>query len=258
MTQEKQPAGLYDFLYRDQSRFGSFYAQLFAGRLSAIERSSSERRQKDLTGKAGFAGFGGERKSVTDVQELHKEVIDPHDLVTLDVLAQLKETNRLRDDPAAAPHGAILLMHGSIVFIDRGMVEIAKVFWDTMIDAEKQKSKAKRDHNVITALGTLSQVLGKLSIPSSFCFRTDAGAEIVGIIHDGGMSEPISSYYFKHGAEGIPDVYLAGIKEAKTTSIQFPQTDLVSAGRNTAEALSKLIFPENAIRLTPIAVFRKL
>ena len=52
--------------------------------------------------------------------------------------------------------------------------------------------------------------------------------------------------------------FVGHVKEAKTTAIQFPQTDLISAGRTTAETLSKLIFPETAIRVTPIAVYRKL
>src|SRR5580658_8921076 len=104
MDREEPAVRLYDFLYRDQARFGSFYAQLFEGRLSAIERSSSERHQKDLSGKAGVGGFGGERKVATDVQEIHKEVIDPNDMIALDVLASLKEANRFRDDPNTAPH----------------------------------------------------------------------------------------------------------------------------------------------------------
>ena len=258
MDHEEPAANLHDFLYRDQARFGSFYAQLFEGKLSTIERSSSERRQKDLIGKAGVAGFGGERKSTTDVQEIHKEVIDPNDMVTLDVLTRLKEANRFRDDPTVAPAGSILLVKGSIVFIDRSMIEIARIFWDTMVDAENNKPKHERDQSVIDSLSVMSQILGKLAIPSTFCFGTERGEEIVGVIHDSGMSEPISSYYFKHGAEGIPEVFLVGIKEAKTTAIQFPQTDLISAGRTTAETLSKLIFPKTAIRVTPIAVFRKL
>lgn len=258
MVQEEPAARFYDFLYRDHARFSSYYAQLFGGKLATIERQVAKRQQKDLTGKVGAPFLGGERKSSTDQQESTKEVIEPHDVAVVDVLSRLSELAVSSGNAADAPPGSIILLEGSIVFVDRGMIEIARLFFDSLVESEEKKPKNKRDKKVIDSVGGISRVLEKLTIPSSLCFQSVDGLKVVGIIHDEGMSEPISSYYFKHGSEGIPGVYLIGIKDAKTASIQVPETDLTSTVRRTADVLGKFLFPEDAIRITPVAIFRKV
>lgn len=81
---------------------------------------------------------------------------------------------------------------------------------------------------------------------------------MAGTIKESGMEEPISSYYFKHGTAGLADVYLVGIKETPTLSFSLPNTQLMGAGQQAAQALSDLVFPPEAIRVTPIALFREL
>ena len=72
------------------------------------------------------------------------------------------------------------------------------------------------------------------------------------------MEEPISSYYFKHGAAGLAEVYIIGIKEIPSEVFSLPQAQLIGAGQQAAQILSNLLFPSEAIRVPPLALFRKL
>ena len=56
----------------------------------------------------------------------------------------------------------------------------------------------------------------------------------------------------------FPNVYLIGIKEVPSSTFTFPNTQLIGAGQQAAQALSDMLFPPEAIRVTPLALFRKL
>ena len=45
MEQIEQADELYDFLYKDANRIASYYAQIFKGRLSSLEKTATERRR---------------------------------------------------------------------------------------------------------------------------------------------------------------------------------------------------------------------
>jgi len=100
--------------------------------------------------------------------------------------------------------------------------------------------------------------LQKISLPSAFILQTSEGTQVVGTIKEAGMEEAISNYYFKHGTAGLSDVYMVGVKEVPSSSFKLPDSQLFSAGQQMAQALSDMLFPPDAIRITPIALFRKL
>jgi hypothetical protein len=72
------------------------------------------------------------------------------------------------------------------------------------------------------------------------------------------MEEPIPVYYVKHGTAGLSDVYLIGIKEIPTAAVTLGEGHLMAAGQGAAQFLRSVMFPEDAMRVTPIALFRKL
>jgi hypothetical protein len=187
-----------------------------------------------------------------------KRVIDPHDIITIDVLSYLNENGYIQADIHTAPHGTMLLAKGTILFIDRSMVEVAALTMDVVIQQQMRIPKAKRDENSIQGARIIKDFVAKLSIPSAFLLQTETGSQIVGTIKDTGMEEPISSYYFKHGTAGLTDVYVIGVKELASSSFTLPSTQLIGAGQQAAQALSNMLFPAEAIRLTPLALFRRI
>ena len=95
MDRDVQTDVLYDFLYRDTSRIGSYAAQVFGGKLSSFERSESERESADKGGKLKLAMLGLEGKSTTENLSALKQVFDAHDMVAFNVLKVLKDAGRL-------------------------------------------------------------------------------------------------------------------------------------------------------------------
>jgi hypothetical protein len=81
---------------------------------------------------------------------------------------------------------------------------------------------------------------------------------VVGTIKEAGMEEPISTYYVKHGTAGLSSVYLVGIKEIPSPAFVLPEGPLISGAHAAAQALSDMMFPKDTIRVTPLALFRKL
>jgi hypothetical protein len=249
---------LYDFLYRDSGRIGSYYAQIFGGKLSSFEKAELERSSGEKTGKASVVSVAGfEAKHIKESQSGLKRTFDPHDIITSDVLAALAGAKRLDQDVIKAAHGSLISVKGALVFIDKSMMEIAGVAFDMMIENEKKKPKHKRDEN-ITNIEFIRSFMKAVTIPSAFILHASEGIQVTGTIKDDGMEEPISTYYFKHGTAGLSDVYLVGIKEIPSSSFTLPTQQLFGAGQQAAQALSDLLFPSDAIRVTPIALFRKI
>jgi hypothetical protein len=258
MEQIEQPAALYDFLYRDSNRIASYYSQIFHGHLSSMEKNVSERRNVDVSGKLDFHVVSGDRKITTETLEGDKRIFDPHDLIATDVLSFLVTNDHALDDITNAPHGSLVVVQGTLVFVDRLIAEVAIIAFDNLISTHSAKPKSPEEKANLQGLKVLKDALQKISLPSAFILQTNEGIQIVGTIKEAGMEEAISNYYFKHGTAGLSDVYMIGIKEVPSPAFALPDTQLIGAGQQMAQALSDMLFPAEAIRVTPIALFRRL
>jgi hypothetical protein len=87
---EEQPDALYDFLYRDSSRITSYYAQLFGGHLTSHEVTEGERDGSSKVLKPGLKyseiGVSADFSTNKETQSSSKRVVNPHDLITTEVL----------------------------------------------------------------------------------------------------------------------------------------------------------------------------
>jgi hypothetical protein len=255
---EKQPGGLYDFLYRDSSRIASYYAQIFHGRLSSLEETATDRSGSDSAFKGNIHLASAERRSTNQIETGSRKTIDPHDLITTDVLSSLSAGGQLNSDLTGAPHGSLLIAQGALLFVDKILAELGSLAIEANIRQEQNKPHSKQDKASIAQLKTVQMFLSKVEIPSTFLLRTNTGVQVAGTIKDAGMEEPISTYYFKHGTAGLADVYVICVKEVPSASVSLPNTQLIGIAQLMAQALTTLLFPPDAIRVTPIAIFRKL
>ena len=258
MEPEKPPAGLYDFLYRDSNRITSYYAQIFGGQLSSIEKTDSERSTLDSGFKGSVHILSADQRSTNQVETGNKQIIDPHDIITTDVLSSLQDGGRLNSDLAGAPHGSLVMAQGTLLFVDKILGEVGSIAVDAAIRQEQSKPHSKQDKAAIITQKGVQQFLAKIQIPSAFLLRTNDGTLIGGTIKEAGMEEPISTYYFKHGTAGLADARVICIKEVPSQSFVLPNSMLMGAGQAFAQAMSDLLFPPGAVRVTPIAIFRKL
>lgn len=258
MEQDEHPAALYDFLYRDSGRLTSYYSQLFDGRLTSLEQTDSDRDSRTRKVGADLKIVKGELGKSEEILASSKRTIDPHDIITTDVLTSLREDSFIRTDIQDAPHGSLIQAKGTIVFADRQILEMASIVFEGLASAERQKPHNKRDHAALNLYTMIEGMAKKIPLPSAFVLQTPEGVLIAGTIKDEGMEEPISTYYFRHGVHGLADVYMIGIKEIPSETFTLPVTAFLEAAKQTAQGLTTLLIPSDAIRVTPLAFFRKL
>jgi hypothetical protein len=212
----------------------------------------------DKTGKAGLPVLSGELKTVEETLTTAKRVFNPHDLVTVDVLSNLITDNRIHKDLQAAPHGGLVMARGTLVWMDRHMLELSLAAVDLLLGQAPAAGANVPGLPNFNAITFVKGFLAKLALPSAFLLLADSGFQVAGTIKDEGLEEPITTYYFKHGTAGLSDVHLVGIKEVPSPSVAVPGAQLLGVGQQAAQGLSDLLFPKDAFRVTPVALFRKL
>ncbi len=255
--QNEQTVDLFDFLYRDNDRIASYYAQLFSGNLMGIRKDKSAAQKGTIDGELNVKVAKGGASMVNEISEGLAETIDPHDMRTIDVLSTLRKD--VISDHKNAPHHSIVLLSGTLFLIDRYVLEIADIAVTSALDAEKKKPKKQQDRASMDTMNLMKKILPQMTLPSAFILAMDTGEQACGTIKDTGLEETIASYYFKYGSSGIPKVAVIGIKETPTSLIAgVPSAEFLTAARSAAEALSGLIFTSDAIRITPVAIFRKI
>ena len=258
MADIEPPVGLYDFLYRDLDRIASYYAQMFKGRLISTENNTGQKTSIERTGKIVVAGSGGEIKNTEEEQNSLKEIIDPHDRATTEVLSFLMEGGYINEDITAASNGSLVIQQGTIVYVEKSIFEMAIIAFEAVLAAEKKKPKNQQNQETIMLQEMLSRFLPKVALPSAFLLSNELNKPIVGTIKENGLQEPIASYYFKHGGDGLSDVYVIGVKEIPGTAVSLPSNAFIGIAQEVSKALSSMLFPEDAYRVTPLAIFRKL
>jgi hypothetical protein len=258
MEPNAPPAELYDFLYKDISRLSSYYAQIFQGRLAALEETDSTQDASEENAKVSIKLVEGALKTNSQVQTSIKRVIDPHDLATADVLSYLVENGRINPNLQESSHGELVLIKGTIVFIDQLMLEGALIAYEEEIKQYKKRPKKEIDPTVLAHQEMGVKLFAKIRLPSAFLIHTDDGQLVGGIIKEAGMDEPIISYYVKHGTHGLSNVYLVAIKEQSTSAFTMPADQMFGVAQIVAEAFSQFVFPSSSCKVTPIAIFRKL
>lgn len=258
MAPDAPPAELYDFLYRDYSRLSSYYAQIFRGKLASLEETYTDKESEIKAAQVSVAVAKGDLEHSAEISTTSKRVIDPHDVVTADVLTFLRESGRISKDVAGAAHGELIVAHGTLLLADRYMLKLADVAFEALINEEQAKTKRLRDQNQVNMLKLIRRFMSDLPLPSAFNLATDAGLQINGAIKEDGMEDLISGYYFKYGEFGLQDVSLVGIKETTDFTPVVPNTPLFQTASMAVKNLSEVLFATSSIRVTPLVFFRKL
>lgn len=107
--------GLLNFLYKDESLIASLYAQIFSGRLVAIDKEESSANSENSEFKGGLSLLGGKASWGSNGGRRIKESIDPHDAATLDVLTHLQDYEITENE--ATPN-SIVTISGRIALMD--------------------------------------------------------------------------------------------------------------------------------------------
>lgn len=195
---------LLNFLYKDESFIASLYAQVFSGKLVqvALENSVAKKIEANVKGDvlvASGAASGG-RTSV----ELHREVVDPHDAATLDVLNHLDPFCVSEEE---CTRGDIVKMSGELflydykareALIDFGFDSNRGVF-DKALGANISN---KKHRNTIIDLAKSGCVGEKDEI--RFFFKSNSEKWYWGSLYKHNLALHMSTLMMVNGANGIP------------------------------------------------------
>jgi len=247
MEQDEQgPVAVYDFLYRDRSRIDSFYAQIFGGRFLSLEKTQSVRKQREWKVRATIKVLSAERQGPTEISESSKEVIDPHDAATIDVLQWLSENDFIVDDVEEAKQGHLVKLCGSLLLVDRLLaVATAKSLLSNIPGGKSGRG-----------MKTGAELFAQYPMPSMFTLRADSQSLYAGTLTDEGIEHVMRSHTWKFGQESMNDVHLIGILESAGQQEQ--------AGVATLDPVLNVVqtlhawFPPSAVRVTPIVMYRRL
>lgn len=251
MGADEQKSPLLDFLYRDPTRIASFYAQLFGGLLSSTEISDGSKKAVESGGGGGFPGVAeGHHKRGNERTEGRKETITPNDVLVTDLITRMIADTRVFADHSAAKGGSFVRVSGVLYMLDASIIPIGLSAIDSVPGLV---SKSDR--------GNMKAVRGAfeaMRIPSVFLLETDSGNVYGGTIKEAGLDEPIAAFNFKHGAEGLPGVVVLGVKEESKPLVRIPTDGLIKATQEFSKIIGRLVIPEAAMKLTPIAIYREL
>lgn len=251
---------LYDYLYRDSNRIASYASQALNGFVTGLQRTHGKKNTSDADATLGMTPLIMKGKAAGERSVSQTASVDPHDTVTSDVLSHLMSTGRVSSDIVKAHHGSLVTASGTLVFIDSSIARLTLGVLDQVISANLGGEVAELMPGVgePLMLHLAKGMLTGMDFPSAFLLHCPGGHRVAGTLKDAGMEEPISTYYFKHGASGLSDVHLIGIKEVPNKAVTIPDTQMLGAGQNVAQSLHDMIFPPNCIKVTPIALFRKI
>lgn len=244
---------LYDYIYKDTARLASYYSQIWSGKLTIVEKTESSKETQEKQVKAGIKVVEGSYGSKEELDKFAKLSYDPLDMATNDILSYLLKNNYINKAYNEAKHGQLVIAHGSLFFIDRHILDMTNPFFDFIV-----KNISVDDNNFLeTFMNFAKEFYSKVPFQTMFLLKTKSSM-LTGSVIENYLSESISSFYLKHAENFLDDIHIIGIKESEHKQITLPENSLPWVGQLIIKELSKLIYPVDAIRVTPIAIFRKL
>ena len=109
-------------------------------------------------------------------------------MIITDVLSFLAKNERISDNIANAPHGALVKALGTLLFVDRYMLETAVLAMD-IASASQPKQKHQRGQGITSGFAVVKKLLSKIDLPSSFLLQMGGNIQIAGTIKESGMEE---------------------------------------------------------------------
>jgi hypothetical protein len=254
--EEEQAVELYDFLYRDSNRLTSYYSQIFQGKLSSIEELENSKEASQKTGGANLKVISGQYQKTNEDQTSSKRVFDPHDLNTTDVLSFLQTNKYIHIDYENAPNGAMVLVKGKLFFTDRNMLSIsaqAALFISQQENPIQEITEEQR-----LEIQVVQQMLNDGFFQPVCFLQTKDGHIIAGTVKEIGLEELVTTYYLKYGSLGLDDVYIIGLKEVPAFLDEENFSQMIKGMQQLTDSISDFLCGEESIKITPLAIFRKV
>jgi hypothetical protein len=262
---------LFDFVYLDRDKIGSYYAQLFNdGVLTSIKRSSSS--QDTSVNSLGVGApkllIGGEMRNTEAVGEGLEQQFDTAWTIPLEVINELDRSGYIVPDLHAASLGQIVMFKGRIQIIDLRMVQ---ELWEPILTMQAKNGQAAAKTQQARKAATMEleeakqmiKVISKL--PHTMQMRAfGPDAQLWSTLNPSALTINNEDLAFKHGATIPGEWMVMGILDAKPDSdeeMSFPENiGEVEGGMLQLMVALRFLFGRKLTDygITPIAVFRPI
>ena len=91
-----------------------------------------------------------------------------------------------------------------------------------------------------------------------FVFKDANGQIYGGTLKEEYLSEPIAAYYFKHQNKWLEDISIIALKGPSSPQNVYGDNHLTNVVSPYFEIISQIIFLENTIKISPVAVLRRV
>ena len=254
---------LFDFLYVDEDRLRSFYAQVFSG---SLEQVTTQSRTEDIHKKSFSVGPGvlkGGKSGETSSGEQIEQISVPGDLSHIDVLSKLREADYLQSglDNVLVGH-LVSLENTSISIIDASNLHefMNLIPFKDMVSGTKHE-KREEEKNLKLARHLINALYKMIPLGIQVRGRTEAGQKIWGTLKNNFLRESPASLSLKHGSQLQGRWQVIGIVDAAPDNHQME-----GSGNALHEVFGNL---HNAMReqlgrlhdeygILPLLIFREL
>ena len=251
---------IYDFIYVDRDRIASLYAQIFGGHLLTVEKFAETTKENNISIAGKIPGVAeGEFAELQKGLESVKSTIDPYEIRTIDVLSKLIKMGR-------SGNSSIIIEEGHLRIFDDFVIELWNALLDSFSDL-KEKLEKEEGKNAIVAFETFikqsrkSLNLAPRPLPCTFLLKTNQNI-FGGTVKEKYLSEPVSTYYIKHGDKWLKNIILIGLKEeAETVPLGKEEKGMLAL---LSESWPKLmrpmdsLLPSKTISVVPLALMRRI
>lgn len=258
---------LYDFLYVDNYRIKSYYAQLTGfGALSALKMSDNTVITQSKEANIGIPPVAGGRLSYMDaITNFGERSYDPMPSMPSDIINRLDELGFIGRELSRDNLGNLVLLSGKLGISDIGLLKdlsdtILILTAEEQANLEPNPNKRKKVYNqAIEGNKHIFEFLKQ--IPYSLEARlVMSGNEIWMTLNRDEIIGKAYELNFKHGDFLSGDYYVLGVLDATPNDDyqnNLHQNDLKIAMSVMTKALKDLMGrPNDCYGITPIAIFR--
>lgn len=248
---------LFNFLYRDQDTLNSYYAQAFDGVIKSVQQAKStgttkQNKTTPLAIASPLLKFTHERLNSTS--ESDTQMIDPHDIITLDVLQWLEESGFIKHDVNQLTKASIVKFVGDAFFIDHKLLTISLTEGMKML--QNYNSTVPLPEGAELLVGSAMNIMSQMLTGPSVIITND-GIVLLGELKVEYLSAPVTNRYIVTGGRFIESVTIIGLI---TENVAYnPPTGSVLAGvTGLADGLSQMFATVATHFIQPIVIYQEI
>jgi len=274
---------LYDFLFVDQERMRSLYAQMYEGLLEAMSFDDAKTVRKETSLQVGGdpAGHVGQT-SGTEFNQSKIESMVPHDLILKYVLSGLTERGAIVKEHDKLKVGSIALLSGGLSLLDtsffvHAMKELPSLFASLFppeqdqttdkasLSQRRQEKRAHRDNQTAGLVGSKAlEIMLNIISPLVQLRISSPDFEAWGAIRAADLRASVDNLVMQHGYQVPGRWNMLGIvddigEDAVFADNRRPLPQLFESLNEMTNAVKALFArPNDSICVTPLVVFRTL